>query len=190
MESLLASSEDHLLPHIDYKLGETASYIESRQEASFFSSVNVASPNGVRVLTFNVNSDVFLQLDSLVFSWQVNNLDAAKALLPLTQGAHGMIGRMLININGQPVEDIMYMNRLQEQFERVLPFDKRLNNADIGFGAATFPLAGDWTTTPIAPGGSRRVIFKPLLSGLLQGQNKLLPGFILGQQGLQIQLEL
>ena len=69
MESLLASSEDHLLPHIDYKLGETASYIESRQETSFFISVNVASPNGVRVMTFNVNSDVFLQLDSLVFYW-------------------------------------------------------------------------------------------------------------------------
>ena len=67
MESLLASSDDHLLPLASYKMGPTASYVESRQEATFFSSVSGASPEGVRVLTFNVNSDAFIDANSLFF---------------------------------------------------------------------------------------------------------------------------
>ena len=33
-------------------------------------------------------------------------------------------------------------------------------------------------------------MFKPLISGLIGGQNEYMPGFALGQQGLQIQLQL
>ena len=51
MESLLASSDDHLLPMASYKMGPTASYVESRQESTWFSSVSSASPEGVRVMT-------------------------------------------------------------------------------------------------------------------------------------------
>ena len=86
MESLLASSDDHLLPMASYKMGPTASYVESRQEATFFSSVTSASPGGVRVLTFNVNSDAFIDVNSLHFAWTVTNTSPDKQLLPLTCG--------------------------------------------------------------------------------------------------------
>ena len=62
MESLLASQDnDELLPMVNYKLaGNTASYIVRRDEVTFFSSVTEAGPNSVRVATFNVNSDNFI----------------------------------------------------------------------------------------------------------------------------------
>ena len=110
MESIIAASEDHLLPHLDYKLEKTASYIESRQEVTSFSSVPIASPNGVKVLPFQITSDQFIDPNSVFFIFNVNNLDAStptkKALLPLTAGPHGFIERMIISINGQPVEDL------------------------------------------------------------------------------------
>ncbi len=56
-------------------------------------------------MAFNVSSDMFLQLVTLFFSWQVHNLNAGKTLVPLSPGAHGLIGRMLINISGQPPDD-------------------------------------------------------------------------------------
>ena len=77
-----------------------------------------------------------------------------------------------------------------EMFERLLPQHKRINNADIGFGTTTMSATSNWTVSPIRGGQSRRVIFKPLLSGLLQVQSKLIPGFALGQQGLLVELEL
>ena len=92
-----------------YKLGPTASYVESRQEATFFSSVQTASPDGVRVMTFNVNSDAFLDVNSLFFTWTVTNMSTDKELLPLTCGAHCLIQRMHIQIGGITVGDIHFM---------------------------------------------------------------------------------
>jgi hypothetical protein len=77
--------------------------------------------------------------------------------------------------------------------EIVLPHEKRLNNTDLGFGAASSAVGGDWISNSLGfavADKEKRVVFKPTLSGLLQGQSKWIPGFVLGQQGLQIQLEL
>ena len=124
MESIIAASEDALLPHLDYKLERTASYIESRQEVTSFSSVPIASPNGVKVLPFNITSDSFIDPHSVFFVFNLNNKDAStptkKPLKPLTTGPHGFIQRMIISVNGQPVEDIQYYGRLHEMFERLL----------------------------------------------------------------------
>ena len=90
MESLLASQDnDELLPMVNYKLvGKTTSYIVRRDEATFFSSVVEAGPNSVRVATFNVNSDNFIDLNSLHFSFEVVNKVADKALRSLAPTAH------------------------------------------------------------------------------------------------------
>ena len=112
MESIIAASEDALLPHLDYKLEKTASYVERRDEVTSFSSVPIASPNGVKVLPFSITSDAFIDPHSVYFSFQVNNTNAAKSLLPLTSGPHGFIQRFILSINAQPVEDIAYYGRL------------------------------------------------------------------------------
>ena len=67
MESIIAASEDALLPHLNYKLEKTASYIESRNEVTAFSSVPIASPNGVTVLPFSITSDSFIDPHRVLF---------------------------------------------------------------------------------------------------------------------------
>ena len=154
MESIIASSEDTLLPQLDHRLEKTARCIESREEVTSFSSVPIASSTSVKVLPFQITSAQFIDPHSVYFSFTVRNNDAPQQLIPLCQGAHGFIHRFILSINGQTVEDINYYDRLHEQFERVLPFGKRLDNANIGFGALSFAYGGTWTTIPLA--GERR----------------------------------
>ena len=100
---------------------------------------------------------------------------------------------MIMQLGGITVEDVQHYGRLAEMMELVLPKEKRLNNADLGFGAASSASGSDWVSNRIGfstANKEKRVVFKPTLSGLLQGQSKWIPGFVLGQQGLQIQLEL
>ena len=129
MESIIAASEDALLPILDYKLERTASYIESRQEVTSFSSVPIASPNGVKVLPFNITSEALINPHSVFFGFNINNKDGttptAKSLKPLTTGPHGFIQRMIISVNGQPVEDINYYGGLNIQGG----LEQRLNSA-------------------------------------------------------------
>ena len=192
MESLLASTDnDQLLPMADYKIsGPTASYVTDRQEATFFSNVTEAGPNSVRVVTFNINSDNFIDLNSLHFSFEVQNLSNTGTLDFLSYLPQVLFDRFILTIGGVSCEDILHFNRTSVLFDNFLPTDKRQNNADLGFGTPN-RTTGDhtlWQGNNIAPGKSRRVVFKPMISGLISGQNKYLPGFALGQQGLQIQL--
>ena len=144
MESLLASSEDHLLPHLDYKLENTASYIESRHEVTSFSSVPIASPDGVKVLPFQITSDSFIDPSSVFFILNLNNLSQTLPLHPLTTGPHGLIQRLILTINGQIVADCQYYNRLHEESERLQPAQKRANNADTGFGYSSLSTTSNW----------------------------------------------
>ena len=84
MESLLAAADnDNLIPSLDYRIsGPTADYIVDRQESTFFSSVVSASPASVKVVTWNVNSDQWIDLSSLHFSFTVKNNDPNNPLLP------------------------------------------------------------------------------------------------------------
>ena len=55
------------------------------------------------------------------------------------------------------------------------------------------PAGSDWVVNSVGftpANKTKRVAFSPALSGLVQGQSKWIPGFVLGQQGLQIQLAL
>ena len=75
MESLLSSTDnDQLLPMADNKIsGPTASYVTDRNEATFFSNVTEAGPNSVRVVTWNINSDHPIDINSLHFWFKVKN---------------------------------------------------------------------------------------------------------------------
>ena len=136
MESLLASQDnDQLLPQADFKIsGPTASYVVDRNEATFFSNVTEAGPNSVRVVTWNVNSDQFIDLNSLHFSCEVVDKNVAHPLKPLSYLPPVLFDRMIIQVGGVTVEHLMYFNRTSVLFDSFLPTDKRQNNADIGFG--------------------------------------------------------
>lgn len=135
MESLLASTDnDQLLPAADYKIsGPTASYVVDRSESTFFSNVTEAGPNSVRVVTWNVNSDNFIDLNSLHFSFEVVNTDTTNPLDFLSYLPPVLFDRMLIQVGGVTVESLDDFNRVSVLFDTFLPSDKRQNNADLGF---------------------------------------------------------
>ena len=81
-------------------------------------------------MTFNVNSDAFLDVNSLFVTWTVTNTSTDKELIPLTCGAHSLIQCLIITIGGVVVEDCQHYNRLAEMMEIVLPNEKRLNKLD------------------------------------------------------------
>lgn len=66
----------------------------------------------------------------------------------------------------------------------------RRNIADLGCGVSTYATGADCAATEITAGGTRSVVFKPALSGLLQGQSNWLAGSALGQSGMTVSLEL
>ena len=108
MESLLASADnDQLLPQADFRLsGPTASYVVDRQEVTYFSSVTEVSPSAVRVATWNVNSDNFIDLQSLHFSFEVHNIDTAKPLEFAAPTPHVLFGRMIITVGRVTMESL------------------------------------------------------------------------------------
>ena len=58
MESLLSANEDILIPPLSLGLKPGAAYIQNRRQASVFSSINQASPQGVQNIRFNLSSTV------------------------------------------------------------------------------------------------------------------------------------
>ena len=70
MESILASTEDHLVSNLAFKLPQnSASYVTDKQQATYFpQGGDVYSPqNGQRVIRFSLSSSGYLDLSSLVF---------------------------------------------------------------------------------------------------------------------------
>ncbi|MDA8584294.1 hypothetical protein N9L68_08655, partial [bacterium] len=189
---LASTDHDQLLPAADYNInGTAASYVVDRAQSTLSSNVTESSPNSVRGCTWNVNSDNFIDLNSLLFCFEAVNKDTEhefdfRSYLPLVSP-----DGMLIQVDGITVEPLEGFNRVSVLSDAFLPSDRGHNDADLGFG--TPPRTNDdtdWQTQPILAGGSRRVVFKPLISRRITGQNKYMPGFALRQQGLHIHLQL
>ena len=88
MESILASTEDHLLSNLSFKIPQNgASYVQSKDQATFFpQGGNVYSPEtGHRILRFALASDGYMDLSSLAFSFDLTN-NGADVMTPLVSG--------------------------------------------------------------------------------------------------------
>ena len=93
-------------------------------------------------------------------------------------------------LNDRLVRGLDYYNRTCAMFESCLPTIKRKSLCDLGFGCV--PQTDEyqyWNALPIAASGEKRVIMKPMISGL-KNCGKLLMGSALEGDGLQIQLHL
>ena len=82
MEPVLASTDDdQILAAADYKLrGLAASYVVDESEPTLFNNVTASRRNSVRVCTWNLNYDNLIDHNSLHFSFEVVNTDAANEL--------------------------------------------------------------------------------------------------------------
>ena len=204
MEALLASNgpqSDVLVGPLKYGLDPQGSYVTSRRQSTTFSNVNVANPESVRVITINCGSaSEWMDPKTVLLSFNIKNKDNTNHLYPATPDPACLFSRLQIRLGSTLIEDISEFGKIQDVMTKFsMDPQKRMDHYQLGFGVAP-PVASTTTqysyfdtalqiADKIAPGKSERVYMKFLMSGLFS-QDKWLPLFALGGQGLQIQLHL
>ncbi len=179
MESILASTEDHLVSNLAFKLPQnSASYVTDKQQATYFpQGGDVYSPlNGQRVIRFALSSSGYLDLSSLVFTMDFQN-GPLGACTTLVDGGHCLFTRVRVLISGTEVENLEFHNVVAEMFHRLLPQEKQNNVSLMAFGGG-----------PIAAGVKKQIIFRPSILGICN-QPLWIPPFM-GHQGCVIEMHL
>jgi hypothetical protein len=177
MESILASTEDHLVSNLAYKLPQnSASYVQDKQQVTYFpQGGDVYSPlGGQRVIRFSLSSSGYLDLSSLVFTMDFQNGPINPCTM-LVNGGHALFTRVRVLVSGTEVENLEHHNVVAEMFHRMLPQEKQDNVSLMAFAGG-----------PIAAGAKKQIIFRPAILGICN-QEKWIPPF-LGHQGIVIEM--
>ena len=191
-ESIVSQNEDVLVAPLDFSVGgSAASYITSREQATYFSTQNLVSPQGVKIAKFQLGGHGFLDLSSLYFSALLTNKSTSAALQPLTAEAHCLFRRLIVRCSGTLVESIELFNCAEEYARRLLPLAKRFDLSGMFLGAD--PVTGshgyDLLPRSLPKNESKRIMFRPMTSAVLN-MSKYFPALLLGAQGLTFELEL
>ena len=121
MEHHAQSVDDALIGGLNYKLKAGAPYITNRRSVSYFAQGgDQYSPNGVKVMKFNLAGDQWLDPSTFRVMLQLNNAgnvgsaegSATKALEPLAWNPAVFFRRARTICGGVVVEDIDNVNRL------------------------------------------------------------------------------
>ena len=190
LESIIATGSDVLAGPLDFQIGnDQASYIVSRESQTFFANQNVVTPTSVRTLKFQLGGNGFLDLSTLVFAFTLHETGNTHTLQPLTCEAHNFFRRAIFRISGTQVENKEFFAREEEFARRLLPAEKRKDLAGMFLGVYSDGGNGhDMVCNRLAAGASKKVLFRPLTSAILN-MNKYLPALLLST-GLTIELEL
>jgi hypothetical protein len=179
MESILSTVEDTLLGSLSYKIDPKSgsSYVTEKKQVTYFASgSNVYGPtNGTKVLRYNIASDQFIDLSSIVVSVMVN-VGATAVATPLVSSGHCLFNRLRWIISGTVVEDIEHFNVASQLFHRFLSSEKKENTELCGFASVPMPALS-----------VRSILMLPKISGLCN-QPLWLPGFALGAAGAVLEL--
>ena len=189
MESIIQQGEDVLVAPLDFSIGQnSAQYIVGKEEATYFSSQNLVSPQGVKIAKFQVGQPTgFLDLSSLYFRFTLKNTGSAD-LTPLTAEAHCLIKRLIVRASGTLLESIELFSTSEEYARRLLPLEKRLNLANMFLGASGGTNGHDLQPNSLGAGESRLCLFRPMTSAVLN-LSKYWPALLLGSTGLTFELE-
>ena len=191
MENLLSQSQDNLIHGLDFSVSSnTASYVESRSEVTWFPSGNYFSPNGVRTIRVSVSGNSFIDLYYLLLVGNLHNDVPNHNLKPLTCGIHGMIDIFGVYVNGAKCGDQIGYGRLYEHMTRCMPSNVRRNLATTsGFMADESPNSGKgWLPDQLVGGSVLNWLHKPITNGICNC-GKYMPLQFLGQ-GLILEWEL
>ncbi len=189
MEAHLSAHSDQLLESLNFKASSSSSYITDRRDVVYpaESGNRFEKPGGQTLLRFRLADQGWLVPDSIRLGVTVHNNSAANNLKPLACPMAALFSRMRLIIGGQVVEDLSYLGRTVQMFEKLAPAMKKANHAAQGWG---IPNAG-WTATEdydaILPNGEKRVMMT-IPSGLLAQPKNLPLKYMNG--GLVIELEL
>ena len=113
MESILATTQDHLVSNLSFKNPQNrgASYVTDKQQATFWpQGGDVYNPlTGQRILRFGLSSSGYMDLSSLVFTIDFENGPTHPATA-LVNGAHCLFTSVRVLISGTEVENVEYHN--------------------------------------------------------------------------------
>ena len=185
LESVAAAQQDVLIPGLNFKLPQGASYVSQRRMSTFYpQGSNIYSPQGTRLIRF-VLSDAtnLLDLSTFRLAFQLQNVDPVNPLQATGHPGQCWFQRARIYVGGCLVEDILLANRVSGMLNLVKPADRRWSEALELFGqVGESPGTGSWASAFIggpfiAPmrQGSFRTLITPIFCGLLQ-THYLLPG--------------
>ena len=205
MEHHARSIDGALIGGLNYKLKPGASYGTKRRSVSYFASGgNTYSPDGVKIMKFNIAGDHWLDPSTFRVAFQLtnhngNNGDGFPIMVqPLSWNPAVFFRRARLIVSGQVVEDIDGFNKLSLMLTDLLPEDDQHDIACEGFVSSVF-VKGEAAQAADQRKGyrqndydllghvglARRVMFKPMLG--LFNEDKLIP---LRHCPIQIELEL
>ena len=172
MESFIAEGTDQIIPELSPEAYQNqASYVVSRTQTRTSCPTPTLSPNSVRTAKISIVDGNFIDLSSCWFSFTIRNTavtaDAAEVayLQPLSAIPHCWFRRAIIRVNGATVDDVMHLNRVEEQISRFVSTNKKRNWGDAGHGWATLLDSGVGVSKVIKKGQERRVTWRPLSLG-------------------------
>ena len=145
MEHHAQSIDDALIGGLSYKLKPGASYVSNRRGVSYFASGgNTYSPDGVKLMKFNLIGDQWMDPSTFRVAFQLNNNNGFNAndsqimVQPLSWNPAFFFRRARLICGGQVVEDIDDFNRLSLMLTDLLPEDDQHDIACEGFGNLDF----------------------------------------------------
>ncbi len=133
MESLIAEGTDQIIPELSPGAYQNqASYVVSRTQTRTSCPTPILSPRAVRTAKISIVDGNFIDLSSCWFSFTVRNTSTAEAdpvadLQPLSALPHCWFRRAIIRVNGATVDDVMHLNRVEEQISRFVSTNKKRN---------------------------------------------------------------
>ena len=140
MEHHAQSVEDALIGGLSYKLKPGASYVTNRRSVSYFASGgNQYSPNGVKVMKFNLTGDQWMDPSTFRVMFQVNNkgdINVFNYTKPIHWNPAVFFRRARLIAGGQVIEDIDNFNSLSLMLSALLPEEEQLDIATQGFGSS------------------------------------------------------
>ena len=169
MESIISTaSEDVLVAPLDFSIGKnSAQYIVSREQSTYFSSQNLVSPTGVKIAKFQVGQPTgFLDLSSLYFAFELTNTGGS-ALQPLTAEAHCLFSRLIVRAAGTLCESIELFSVGEEYARRLLPLEKRKNLSAMFLGSSGGEEGHNLLSKTLTAGASQTILFRPMTSSIL-----------------------
>ena len=191
MESVLSASKASLISALDFSSpGGVADYITSRQSIQVFpQGSNVYSPSGVKQLRFSLGTQgAFCDLSSMCLQCSANNESTTAGLTFLGPSVGTCIQEARIYMGNVETERVTYLNRTESMLSRFIPFEKRVEQYDLGFGYSSGTFAGnDMVAAAIPASGSKQVIWRPTAIGLVNQKNYVPTAFVSGG-GVTIEL--
>ena len=115
LESVAAAQGDFLIPGLNFKLPQGASYVSHRKFSSFWpQGSNIYSPTGTRLLRFVISdNNNLLDLSTFRLCFQLTKTDTVNPLIPTGHPGQCWFQRARIYVGGCLVEDIMLANSLR-----------------------------------------------------------------------------